>query len=495
MSAEEVNYCRQQQHQQPGNHGNTPTTSAVVWKRVREQRPSSADSYNYDGTASGGLRVINAVLDGDAAAAHDEIDKYDYEEQRRSSKRRKLTILDSEEDSIFVSSNEKSSKKKKGKPIMVLDPLTRMVDDSLQEVLVGTKTIREHYDLITTSSVLMSPSSSSSRRHSTTQSYATAGSANSNKKEKMTTVQTWLCWVHSSGGNILHCCALWNDDVMARTILSTTTAAVMMPSYQPSSSISSVSIHSPFVRQITESVDSDGRTPYEVAALCGHDNVCKVLTDFGGDTSNYIYDVFHHLPYTMSTSASTSTMTDGNTSMGPQKSNGETGPNVEADHAAETATATGQEEWMTMDMTTAFLTSGVGYWTPEGELVLEADSADRRRHHNHEDEEYYEDDVDSNCEDYDANDYPDYEEEEDDDGGNGGDDDDGHYGQTNGAARYCNTRLGGGGGGAAFYHGGDDGYEYDWEQDLGGMYFGGDREFNKEDYNYYVPDDDEDDED
>jgi hypothetical protein len=181
--------------------------------------------------------------------------------------------------------------------------------------------------------------------------------------------------------------------------------------------------------------------------------------------------------------------------MGPQKSNGETGPNVEADHAAETATATGQEEWMTMDMTTAFLTSGVGYWTPEGELVLEADSADRRRHHNHEDEEYYEDDVDSNCEDYDANDYPDYEEEEDDDGGNGGDDDDGHYGQTNGAARYCNTRLGGGGGGAAFYHGGDDGYEYDWEQDLGGMHFGGDREFNKEDYNYYVPDDDEDDED
>jgi hypothetical protein len=90
----------------------------------------------------------------------------------------------------------------------VLDHLSRLVDDSLQEARSGARRVIEHYQFVTTDSRF----------------------AHDDSKK-------WLAWCHSAGGNILHACALWNDVVVA-----------------------------------TEVVDGDGRPPYEVAQLSGHDS-------------------------------------------------------------------------------------------------------------------------------------------------------------------------------------------------------------------------------
>ena len=565
VTAEEANYYNNSSNNRridgstnDGNNGSSSNT-VVVWKRVREQTLTSADiePITLDGKntgggygGSGGLRVINAVLDSssnnkdDALVDNNDYDSSDEYEHRRSNKRRRLTILDLEEDKTVITNNTKSSsprRKKKGgggKPIKVLDPLSRIVDDSLQEVLMGSKTIREHYQLIVTNPLLLQSPPKSSSSHSRITSGGTGSSTGRNNKcdskNMMTTVQAWLCWVHSSGGNILHCCALWNDGAMARTILSTTSSSAgssmegaQQPSWSSSSSLPSTSsknykaFSSLFVRHITESTDSDGRTPYEVAELCGHEDVCKVLTEFGGDTSNYIYDVFHHLPLTAAASPSPSSPAKNGSIGGADTVGGgfadinkHTGAAVGKDgnesgsyhpSSATLTTAEEADEWMAMmdimdGITTAYLTSGVGYWTPEGELVLEPDAAGdhRRRFHRGEvDDDYYEDDVDSNCEDYDANDYP--EDLEEDDDHDKDDNIDGlgrNFRYSEPIEQYRNIGnttsrpygVGGNGNGAAFYEGGDDGYEYDWEQDL---VDGGGHE--REEYHYYAPDDDYDD--
>jgi hypothetical protein len=465
ISLEEANYRRRQnQSPEAATASTTSSSSSVVWKRVREQHPSTISD-----TSS--IRVINAVLGTDEMT--DEIDNNkddeDYEHERRS-KRRKLTILDSVTQPTQQQQQSQNSnliKSSKGKPIKVLDPLTRMADDSLQEVLTGSKTIRDHYTMVTTNPV-----------------FSTATRTQKNNMN-MTTIQNWLCWSHTSGGNILHCCALWNDDVMAREILSPSPANVDSSHLGRMAAVNSnaTTSYNSFLRQITESVDGDGRTPYEVAELCTHENVCKVLAEFGGDTSNYIYDVFCHLPlkYDNRLAADTDNNVEngGDLTVSGSRS-GRGGGMVDSsvfDSNNITTHSDDTESWMDV-MTTAYLTSGVGYWTLDGELILEPDADKRSRGGRMDNDEYNDDDIDSNCEDCDANDYPDFESEEEE---NGDDNDENE--------RYMaeNNRP------AAFdpYQGGDCEYEYDWEQDLGAVYGEDER---KDDYHYYASefDDDED---
>ena len=158
----------------------------------------------------------------------------------------------------------------------------------------------------------------------------------------------WLVWSHSSGGNILHACALWNDVEIAKTVLDMLGASTL-----------------------TDAGDEEGRTPYEVAQLSGHDSVCKVLEAFGGDTSNFVYDLFYL----------------------EQKEEFDDGDEERLDCNDENAPVTVE------------LTEGVGYWTPEGQLVLEANKKHRSLSY-----EYDDGDVDSNCEEWEANDYPDEED-------------------------------------------------------------------------------------
>lgn len=254
--------------------------SSAVWKRLSMDQDKKRT-----------YRIVDALL----------------EEEGRETKRRKLTLLETSEREADFPSVVKVRRKM---ALKVLDPLSRSVDDSLQQAHQGTKMIREHYDFVTSNSSLMRDSIK------------------------------WLAWCHSAGGNIMHACALWNDVEIAGELCQTRE-----------------------VSQLTEAVDGDGRTPYEVAQLSGHDSVCQVLEAFGGDTANYVYDIFC----------------------------------LEENEEDEY-----EEQPMTVE-----LKGGVGYWTPEGELILEAPgkSLASLTHVFKDDEE-----IDSNCEEYGGNDYPEDED-------------------------------------------------------------------------------------
>jgi Transcription factor Iwr1 len=239
----------------------------------------------------------------------------DEEKEGRQTKRRKLTLLDTSEKRSSLGVFASRSGKQKF-VLKVLDPLARLVDDSLQKVHMGDRPIAEHFRFVTTDPRL-------------------ASSQNSKK---------WLQWCHSSGGNLLHACALWNDMEMTGELLQIPN----LPSV------------------LCEALDGDGRTPYEVAQLSGHDSVCEVMEAFGGDTTSFVYDMF--------------CLEEGDTSA------------IEED----------EDTPMTVEMT-----DGVAYWTPSGELMLETNDKISAYVDEEDDGE-----IDSNCEDYDANDYPDEEEED-----------------------------------------------------------------------------------
>lgn len=269
------------------------TKSYAVWKLMKpESGVKQERSY----------RIVDALLEDDGP----------------KTKRRKLTVLETSSQTELVS--DSTVKVKRKTPLKVLDPLSRLVDDSLQEVHTGNKPVSDHYRFIRTDPRLA--------HH----------------------LKIWVAWSHSSGGNLLHACAMWNDLEIASQILQQDIS-------------------------LTEAVDGDGRTPYELAQLSGHDSVCQVLEAFGGDTTNYVYDIFY--------------LDDSEI---PEEAN-----EIEDNPIASVE-----------------LSSGVGYWTPLGELVLEAPA----KHQASLDHFFDEDgDIDSNCEEYGGNDYPEEDANDDDDDG------------------------------------------------------------------------------
>lgn len=115
---------------------------------------------------------------------------------------------------------------------------------------------------------------------------------------------------------------------------------------------------------LADAVDDQGRTAYEVAELCGHSQICDVLEAFGADTSNYVFDIY----------------------------------------CLEDAAGDEDEpETQGIDETALELQGGVGYWNEDGQLVLEK-SPDALDEDSVADDN---DEVDSNDERWDGNDYPD----------------------------------------------------------------------------------------
>ncbi|CAJ1942112.1 unnamed protein product [Cylindrotheca closterium] len=279
----------------------TKSNTSAIWKRMRpdDNNESSRETY----------RVVDAVLEEDATP---------------TSKRRKLTVLETSSQTKLLPAAHKTVKKKKG--LKVLDPLSRLVDDSLQEVIQGMKSARQHYTFIKTDVRLAHEF-----------------------------IPKWLSWCHSAGGNLLHACAMWNEVELTSEMLQLNSGL-----------------------QLAEALDGDSKTPYELAELSGHTSICEVLEAFGGDTTNYVYDIFY----------------------------------LEEAAIAENATDAANEDktlYQENPITTAELTSGVGYWTPFGELVLEAPE----KHQASLDHVFDEDgEIDSNCEEYGGNDYPDDDPDE-----------------------------------------------------------------------------------
>lgn len=298
------------------------SNTSAIWKRMRPNAENieSAQQNQQQQT----YRVVDAVLEEDATP---------------NFKRRKLTVLETSSQTELLPDLTKMTvkKHKKKKALKVLDPLSRIVDDSLQEVHQGTKTAQQHYAFIKTDPRL---------------------AHQFNPK--------WLTWCHSAGGNLLHACAMWNAVELASDIARSS--------------------------DLAEAIDGDGKTPYELAQLSGHHSICEVLEAFGGDTTNYVYDIFY-LEEAINNNSST--------------------PNVLSD----------EDKTMYQEnaIATAELTSGVGYWTPFGDLVLEAPE----KHQASLDHVFDEDgEIDSNCEEYGGNDYPDDDGGAEDDNDHDGDDDD-----------------------------------------------------------------------
>ena len=352
-------------------------SSAVLWKRFdpSDDNPSRDIGNGNQHEDGEKIRIVDAMF----LSTEGESEEGDIDNNLRSKKRRKLTLLDSSMIDDAPPSNPKSLtsssipvKKKKKKPLRVLDPLTRVVDDSLQEVLVGEKTVEAHY------------------RQLTTDPRFTLRDVESQTK--------WMTWSLEGGTNLLHCCALWNEASIANELLQRFGAR--------DSSVRS---------SLMENLDGDGRTPYEIAQLIGHNRVCEVLEVYGGDTSNYVYDIFY-----LDQDGLVKTRPNDDSATAWDNENFEEGPGI----------------------TTAELTSGIGYWTPDGELILETTDYERRARSMSEETEG---DIDSNCEEHGGNDYPDEEEYEDPMDG---------YGVN----RYHNDYD--------VDQDDDDGYEYDWEQDL-----------------------------
>lgn len=419
---------------------NHTQSSAVLWKRFEPGDDDVARKAGVASSPSDRFRIVDAMLVDDSDDTVNQ-DEDDIGSSRR--KRRKLTLLDTstttsaEVGCARAASNRQSplhsmmassvgaaavTKSSSRTPLKILDPLTRIVDDSLQEVLAGSKPVAGHYDLLTTDPRFT--------------------------LQPIQLQKKWLTWSHSSGGNLLHCCALWNDSAVSHQVLQqsrhryeqvTTSLGGGATGVDGGHNNGTKNNNSSSILSMMEAVDGDGRTPYEVAQMVGHHDVCQVLEAYGGDTTNYVYDIFF-----LDDGTNYPTGSDDDTMM---ESKGDGHDDDDDDH-------------FPSKIMTAELTSGVGYWTPEGELVLEADEKCSRSLSYETDG-----DIDSNCEEYGGNDYPDEEDEVDDGEDLMGGRDGVHDAilQSNGEGYdddydYDDGRL------DQVYDNYD---EYDWEQDLG----------------------------
>jgi Transcription factor Iwr1 len=140
--------------------------------------------------------------------------------------------------------------------------------------------------------------------------------------------------------------------------------------------------------------------------LCSHESMVGMLEAFGADTTNFVYDIFVQEEISVETTTH-STHVEWNplnkSSIDSVTASGVTSSKL-----------SGAQQPLDMAMLDASrlleLQGGVGYWTEDGDLILEVEP-----HHmmgmatefgHDSEEEYNEDDIDSNCEDYGGNDYP-----------------------------------------------------------------------------------------
>ena len=216
---------QQQQHK--------PPASSAVWKRVAID--SSATPHDAEAVMGSShkrcLRFVDAVLDDM------DDDNGDQVVPRKKRRRLALTLVVHEAPPAPVKAAPPVNKN------VILDPLSRLIQESLQSVLSGERTISQHLEFLTKDSRL----SNNIRRS--------------------------LQWMHIRGaGNILHAAALLNDVEGASSVL-----AWDIPS-------------------LAHAVDGDGQTPYQLAVAVGHSQVAQVLElhsePVDDDNIDYVYDVF-----------------------------------------------------------------------------------------------------------------------------------------------------------------------------------------------------------
>jgi len=388
--------------------------AAAIWKRVQVEDDDHELGFTTTTTTTTTTRDYNSdmmkmIMMNKRCRVVDAV----LEQDERSTKRRKLTVLgesngtttNSEDTNNHHSNNYKQTTRNKSSAYRVLDPVTRLVDDSLNMVHAGNIPAQQHYNLIMTDPRLA------------------------------VHARSWLIYCNRTGGNLLHACAHWNEVELTHDLLRQN-----LPLF-------------------TDATDEDDRTPYEVATLSGHESIVQILEAFGADTTNYVYDMFVPEEIEMQTEINGTSMMNMNgisINSGDNVGTGEEsrnnwnplektpiGSDTDTD-AAYPAGATGcpasdmsaessvpaaigthhrhqqqqQQQQQPFDFShidtsrLLALQGGVGYWTEDGELILEVEphhmiGLHHEYDHDTDDDEHDEDDIDSNCEEYGGNDYPD----------------------------------------------------------------------------------------
>lgn len=224
-------------------------------------------------------------------------------------KRRRLTLVQTARS--HTNDNRANGPPRKG--LKIFNPAERLIDDSLQAVAVGTISPRQHADFIWTDLRVS---------HQARQ---------------------WFAWRNAEIGTLLHAAAMWNDAELTADLLRMD------------------------IPQLAESLDGEGRTPYEVAELTGNETCMEVMQCFGADTKNFVYDLYC------------------------------------LEDQVESELLGAQGDGVNENQMACLLKNGMGYWNERGELMLEQEGTAQQ--HDMDDPEH--DDEDSNDEGWQGNDYPD----------------------------------------------------------------------------------------
>lgn len=270
---------------------NATTTGPLVWKRVETTEKQSNKR---------SLKVVEATLDNLVT-------------DNKSSKRQRLALT--------LQQTPAPGPSPKSKRNVILDPISRLVNEKMASVEEGSATLQQFLDFCEQDERV---------RHDPAEYLSRA--------------------TKLGNSNVLHLAALWNGVEEARHVL------LRYPA---------------LLSNLLDAVDASGQRPYQVATMAGNEQVAQVLEAFGADTHDYVYDVFELAP---------------------------------------------TEEDQDTKATHVELRGGVGYLNEHGELILEALCPEDYGIDSDESVNQDDDDVDSNAEDHEFNDYPE-EEDSDSDGG------------------------------------------------------------------------------
>jgi hypothetical protein len=321
--------------------------TSALWRRVSVGNDEEMKGWNERELST---VVTNVVFE-------DEVGEDHHLDVRNAPKRCRLTLLDPKAALVCENDCNKMVPHKKKAGCRVLHPSERMVDDSLQQVAKGNRSGTQHLQFIAS----IDPKSSINWYSGTSSS-------------------TWLAWSNTESGNLLHACALWND---VDTCVAIRHQLVLQQQRQSPAAMPQLLL------QMTEALDGDGRTPYDVAYMLKHEQVMAVLDTFvvemGYSSDDFVVDV-----YCLDDSSSHDDDVDDCTTR-PKR--GTTGTTI--------------DDYGMLHRVTCELQGGVGYWDEKGDLVLEPHDEREGGKSGERDDAGV--DEDSNSENWDGNDYPEEE--------------------------------------------------------------------------------------
>jgi hypothetical protein len=134
----------------------------------------------------------------------------------------------------------------------ILSPEQRAVDDSLQQVFDGTLRLAQHLQFL--ESAFRSPSTVCGAR-----------SIVKNDDHNLVSFWPWM-WCHTDCGNLLHAAAIWNEALIAKEILDILQQRLSDPQQQYT-----------FLTNMLQTLNRDRLNPIEVAQISGNREVLAVL--------------------------------------------------------------------------------------------------------------------------------------------------------------------------------------------------------------------------